>query len=470
MLLAFLLPFAALAEDAATSILQYEAESSGASSFDAWARDVLPGTMGIGGEWYALALHQRGYDLPGCLDVLDDYLASHKVRSATSRLKFQFVRMALGGALPDNWHADIGAQGVMSWAWGLHLLNNGALAPVTADAVIAELLALQLTDGGWANSGNRADADVTAMVLQSLAPHKDQPDAAQAIDRALICLDELQLPDGSYASYGVACPESASQVAIAKAALGLDASDLLAVLDAFRLESGGYSHTLGGAENATATMQVFLAHTALQRQADGLSPLYVLDAAHPGEMKASLGWKGIAAIAIAAAGVLAVGVMRLLGKRHPRNLLAIALGMGLALAAVYFLDIQPADDYYTVAAKQNAIGTVTVSIRCDTVAGRAAHIPADGVILPPTPMPIAAGDTAFTVLTDAARAHGVLIESSGGYITGIANLFEFDYGALSGWIFLINGEEASQGSDQISLKSGDAVEWRYTLELGRDLE
>jgi len=38
---------------------------------------------------------------------------------------------------------------------------------------------LQLEDGGWAVSGNKSDADVTAMTLQALAPYyNDMTDRA----------------------------------------------------------------------------------------------------------------------------------------------------------------------------------------------------------------------------------------------------------------------------------------------------
>ncbi len=448
-------------------ILNYEAEQAGAANVDAWLRDVLPGTMGMGGEWYAFALAQQGYELPGCLEALDEYLRTHTVRAATSRLKFQLVRKALGGEVDENWHGDIGAQGVMSWAWGLHLITSGCEAPVTAQNVIARLLALQLADGGWANSGAASDPDVTAMVLQALAPYKAQADVAPAIERALIRLDELRLPDGGYASYGVPCPESAAQVAIARMSLGLDDADLLYGLQDYRLESGGYSHTLGGSANPTATMQVFLAYTAYQRQQAGRSPLYVVDAP-AGHMTARPEGKVIAAIAVAAVAGIALLVLLATGRR--RDALAVLLIAAVALAALFLVEIESADDYYAVTAvKKDAIGTVTLAIRCDTVAGRAAHIPADGVILPESEWPIAKGDTVFALLTDAARANGLLIESSGGYVSGVNNLYEFDFGPLSGWIFFLNGEEASQGSGQYVLQPGDRVEWRYTLQLGRDL-
>jgi hypothetical protein len=116
---------------------------------------------------------------------------------------------------------------------------------------------------------------------------------------------------------------------------------------------------------------------------------------------------------------------------------------------------------------------VTLSIRCDAVAGRAEHIPKDGVILAETELAIAEGDSVYTVLLDAARKYQIQLENDGGalspYISGIAHLYAFDYGDLSGWMYLVNGESPSVGAGSYILKDGDRVEWVYSLEMGKDL-
>ena len=55
------------------------------------------------------------------------------------------------------------------------------------------------------------------------------------------------------------------------------------------------------------------------------------------------------------------------------------------------------------------------------------------------------------------------------YLKGINNLFEFDHGALSGWIYFVNGESQSVSSWSYILQNGDEVSWRYTLDLGKDI-
>jgi len=55
------------------------------------------------------------------------------------------------------------------------------------------------------------------------------------------------------------------------------------------------------------------------------------------------------------------------------------------------------------------------------------------------------------------------------YVHGIDNLFEFDDGPESGWIYAVNGEYQNVGCASYTIKDRDYVEWHYTLDLGRDL-
>ena len=70
-----------------------------------------------------------------------------------------------------------------------------------------------------------SDADSTAMVLQALAPHRENERVALAVEKALAFLSRRQLADGDFAAFGVANPESTAQVIIALCALGIDPED-----------------------------------------------------------------------------------------------------------------------------------------------------------------------------------------------------------------------------------------------------
>jgi hypothetical protein len=55
------------------------------------------------------------------------------------------------------------------------------------------------------------------------------------------------------------------------------------------------------------------------------------------------------------------------------------------------------------------------------------------------------------------------------YIEGINNLYEFDVGELSGWMYEVNGWYPNYGCSRYQCKPGDVIEWNYTCDLGRDL-
>ena len=61
------------------------------------------------------------------------------------------------------------------------------------------------------------------------------------------------------------------------------------------------------------------------------------------------------------------------------------------------------------------------------------------------------------------------IEDNSAYVEGINNLYEFDVGSLSGWMYNVNGWYPNYGCSRYQVKDGDVVEWRYTCDLGYDL-
>lgn len=127
--------------------------------------------------------------------------------------------------------------------------------------------------------------------------------------------------------------------------------------------------------------------------------------------------------------------------------------------------------------------TCTLSIRCGTILDnwdwldpdKAELVPADGVILAPEEVPFEEGETVFDLLQRQTRAHGIHMEATftpgygSSYVEGIANLYEFDCGQQSGWVYLVNGVSPSYGSSQYLLSPGDVVEWAYTCDMGHDV-
>lgn len=84
------------------------------------------------------------------------------------------------------------------------------------------------------------------------------------------------------------------------------------------------------------------------------------------------------------------------------------------------------------------------------------------------PVSIKKGDTALSVLKSLTKEKKIHMETSGKgdseYVKGIDNIYEFDKGPQSGWIFYINGEFSSQSAGKTVLKDGDMVEWVYITE------
>lgn len=102
-------------------------------------------------------------------------------------------------------------------------------------------------------------------------------------------------------------------------------------------------------------------------------------------------------------------------------------------------------------------------------------IPEDGWILEPVDIAFSEGESVFQVLQRACRQENIHMEytqtplGGGVYIEGIHNLYEFDAGELSGWMYSVNGWFPNYGCGSYPLSDGDAVEWVYTCDLGADV-
>ena len=102
-------------------------------------------------------------------------------------------------------------------------------------------------------------------------------------------------------------------------------------------------------------------------------------------------------------------------------------------------------------------------------------VPEDGWILEPTEVVFYQGESVFQVLKRTCKQNGIHMEFentpiyNSAYIEGIHNLYEFDVGNLSGWMYSVNGWYPNYGCSRYALKDGDVVEWRYTCDLGFDV-
>ena len=125
----------------------------------------------------------------------------------------------------------------------------------------------------------------------------------------------------------------------------------------------------------------------------------------------------------------------------------------------------------------------TLSVRCDTILNNMEKldeekkmlVPKDGVIYPEQSVTFYEGEDVFLLLKRELIQNNIHLEFAttplynSAYIEGIANLYEFDCGELSGWMYKVNGEFPNCGCSSYILSDGDRVEWVYTCDLGNDV-
>lgn len=125
----------------------------------------------------------------------------------------------------------------------------------------------------------------------------------------------------------------------------------------------------------------------------------------------------------------------------------------------------------------------TFSISCKTVldnmdsldSSKRDIIPDDGWILKPVTVTFNEGESVFDVLSRVCREQKIHLEFSftpmynSAYIEGINNLYEFDCGSLSGWVYEVNNWFPNYGCSRYAVQNGDVIEFHYTCNLGQDV-
>lgn len=129
------------------------------------------------------------------------------------------------------------------------------------------------------------------------------------------------------------------------------------------------------------------------------------------------------------------------------------------------------------------VSRCTISISCATILNhmdwldpdKTELVPTDGWLLPATQAEFHEGESVFDVLQRVCRDNGIHMEFSNtpmynsAYIEGIGNLYEFDCGEQSGWMYSVNGWFPNYGCSRYALKDGDTVKWVYTCDYGKDV-
>ena len=282
---------AAQVQSLCDGILAFKRSQGGARDNQSLIDGYLSDNAGTLSEFYVIGLSQYGsYSFKSYESALLNYIGSHNVTSASTREKYALALAASGSTdsyISDTADNAVGGLGLMSLVFGLHILNNGYKSSAySTDSLVGEILSYQLSDGGWAVIGSYGDVDVTAMVLQALAPHTGRSDVSHTVDRALSLLSSKQLESGGFKSMGAENCESAAQVVTALSALGIDAQydsrfvksggSALSAMLSYRNSDGSFAHT-GSGYNESATVQAFYSMVAFIRYCRGQGPLYILD-------------------------------------------------------------------------------------------------------------------------------------------------------------------------------------------------
>ena len=497
-----------------------------------------PSAGSTGGEWMALGFARSGRDVPDSYydsvvayvdEKIDENGRLHATK-CTTNCRFIVALTAIGKDPTDvgghnllaglNDMGYIRKVGVSGVIWTLIAFDCGKYEMpkgIDRETLVDTILDFQVPGGGWANSGNIADPDVTSMAIQALAPYREEPEVQSALDDAVTVLAGMLDETGNFPSQYGASSESVSQVIVALCTLGIDPNtdarfvkNGMSALDGllgYYVEGGGFKHIHSGKIDGIATEQGYYALTAYFRMLEGKTPLYDMTdgfTATPQqpqtqEPEATASWMwvvlGIGAILIAVCLLL----KKKLGKKKTANAIMVviiltvaAAGIGFALQSGVFDNKPELGNEYKIApipdnrlvTSENTENICTITIRCDTVLdnqnlleeAKVPYVPADGVILPEITVEFTPGENVFQVLQRVCEAADIPLEYSwtplydSYYLEGICHLYEFDCGPESGWMYQVSGKFPNYGCSSYEVQPGDRIEWLYScIGLGADL-
>lgn len=119
---------------------------------------------------------------------------------------------------------------------------------------------------------------------------------------------------------------------------------------------------------------------------------------------------------------------------------------------------------------------ITVTVSIDVKTAHAKGYVNYEYILGSTKVQIDKGSSAWDALNKVTKNNNISVvkRDSGDslYVSHINSIGEFDFGeSYSGWTYNVNGVYPNYGADNSRsvLKDGDVVQWRYTLDYGKDV-
>lgn len=419
-----------------------------------WMMEKVPEpTYGtVGGEWEILGLARSELDVPEeYFTTYAENVASYVAENAGilhEKKYTEYSRVILAWTAMGKDATDVGGfnllepladydkttfQGINGPVFALLALDSGNYeipeivsdgTQATRDMYVDYILSAQLSDGGWSFGGSEAEVDITAMVLQALAKYQERSDVTQAIEDGLSILSEKQDSNGGYVSYDAESSESISQVMVALGELNIPIADERFVKDGhtlkdrllqFQTEDGAFRHVMDEDEDLMATEQAFYALVSQMRQEQGKPSLYTMSS-EGGEQKK---------------------------ETH----------------------------------------TCTISIECTTILenkdkldpAKEEFVPEDGWVLKEEEVTYTPGETVFDILKKVCDENKIHMASrytpvyGSYYVEGIHQIYEFDCGENSGWMYSVNDTYPNYGCSEYEVSDGDVIQWKYTCNLGSDV-
>ena len=270
-----------------------------------------PAFGSVGGEWLALGLARS--DLEGMEEYLEGY--GERVAAYTAeqggilhaKKYTEYSRVILAWTAIGRDASDVGGfdllvpladfeqtvfQGLNGPIFALLALDSGKYeipenaansTQATRDLYVDYIVNAECPDGGWSLAGGPAEADITAMALQALAKYRERPDVAEAVERGVTALSEMQNVNGGFSASNAESSESIAQAIVAVTELGISLEDsrfvkngntLKDALLRFRLSDGSFSHLMDDSADLLATEQAFYALVAIDRMEQGKTSLY----------------------------------------------------------------------------------------------------------------------------------------------------------------------------------------------------
>ncbi|PIC83161.1 DUF4430 domain-containing protein [Sporosarcina sp. P1] len=350
--------------------------------------------------------------------------------SDTDHIRYIFGLLAVGKDPTTAWetnrnlYAELAAQQkadgsigpINKHAWAMLALDTGMkrgqdVGTWNAEAkekALQHLLKQEKEKGGFSLSLNvqdKADPDMTAMVLLALANYQDDSAVNTAIERAKHVLREQQLDTAGWGAWG----ENSNSIATVISGLVASGEDVTSIewqkdgkspvdaLSKFQMKNGAFAFTLP-ADQWVNTIAVEQSLIALQEIKTGKSV-----------------WQQFSEEETIEPPV------------HPTNITfsveTRTMNMGDIISPKQ-LEIESGDTAFTVLQREVESGSIPFKFT--------------GV-----------GPTL--------------------YVKSINNVAEFDGGPLSGWMYSVNGEFPQYSAGIYELKKDDILRWQYTTNLGADL-